>query len=263
MALSALRPTVRRRRLYEDVASALEATIREGALMPGDPLPSERELTVQFGVGRTAVREALFHLQKMGLIELKSGERAKVRHPSPEVVFQGLAGAARHMLAQPDGVRQFQDARTFFEVGLARHAAKHATAADLRDLGAALDENRQSIGDLAKFERTDVAFHYVLALIPRNPIFTAFHSAIAEWLIEQRHVTLTYPGNNKIAFRAHKAIYEAIAARDADRAERMVRSHLSHVSTAYWRAVNEAAAGKLPKPAIVKPTRGRKPGGAR
>src|SRR5690242_9703456 len=128
MALSALRPTVRRRRLYEDVASGLEAMIREEALNPGDPLPSERELTVQFGVGRTAVREALFHLQKMGVIELKSGERAKVTRPTPAVVLEGLAGTARHMLAQPDGVKQFQDARSFFEIGLARYAAKHATA---------------------------------------------------------------------------------------------------------------------------------------
>src|SRR3954470_21532962 len=181
---------IRRRRLYEDVASGLEAMIRDGALSAGDALPSERELTVQFGVGRTAVREALFHLQKMGVIELKSGERAKVRRPTPEGVLEGLSGAARHMLSQPDGVRQFQGARAFFEIGLARHAAKHATAADLRELSAALEANRQSIGDLAKFERTDVAFHYVLAVIPKNPIFTAFHSAIAEWLVEQRHVTL-------------------------------------------------------------------------
>src|SRR5689334_21075887 len=130
MALSALRTTVRRRRLYEDVASGLEAMIREGALATGDALPSERELTVQFGVGRTAVREALFHLQKMGVIELKSGERARVTRPTPEVVVESLAGAARHMLTEPDGVRKFQDARTFFEIGLARHAAKHATESD-------------------------------------------------------------------------------------------------------------------------------------
>ena len=108
MAVSALRKaTIRRRRLYEDVASGLEAMIRDGALQPGDALPSERELTVQFGVGRTAVREALFHLRKMGVIELKSGERAKVTRPTPEVVLEGLSGAARHMLAQPDGIRQF------------------------------------------------------------------------------------------------------------------------------------------------------------
>jgi GntR family transcriptional repressor for pyruvate dehydrogenase complex len=239
MAVSALRTqTIRRRRLYEDVASGLEAMIHDGRLQPGDPLPSERELTVQFGVGRTAVREALFHLQKMGVIELKSGERAKVTRPTPEVVLEGLSGAARHMLTQPDGVKQFQDARAFFEIGLARHAAKHATAADLRELGAALEVNRQSIGDLAKFERTDVAFHYVLAVIPKNPIFTAFHSAIAEWLVQQRHVTLTtHPGQNQLAYRAHKAIHDAIVARDPDRAERVMRAHLSQISDAYWQAI--------------------------
>ena len=248
MVLSALRtpkPTIRRRRLYEDVASGLEAMIHDGALQPGDPLPSERELTVQFGVGRTAVREALFHLQKMGVIELKSGERAKVTRPTPEAVVGGLSGAARHMLAQPDGVRQFQDARAFFEIGLARHAAKHATAADLRALGAALETNRQSIGDLAKFERTDVAFHYVLAVIPKNPIFTAFHSAIAEWLVQQRHVTLTYyPRQNQLAYRAHKAIHDAIVARDPDRAERVMRAHLNQVSSAYWEATADAGSAK-------------------
>src|SRR5690242_7335198 len=140
--------TIRRRRLYEDVASGLEAMIRDGALSAGDALPSERDLTQQFGVGRTAVREALFHLQKMGLIELRSGERAKVTRPTPEVVVDSLAGAARHMLTEPDGIRKFQDARTFFEVGLARHAAKHATESDLRALAEALDHNRQCIGDL-------------------------------------------------------------------------------------------------------------------
>jgi len=246
MALSAVRTTVRRRRLYEDVASGVEAMIREGALSAGDALPSERELTVQFGVGRTAVREALFHLQKMGLIELKSGERAKVTRPTPEVMMEGLAGAARHMLAESDGVRKFQEARTFFEVGLARHAAKHATGVDLRELAAALEANRQSIGDLAKFERTDVAFHYVLAVIPQNPIYTALHSAIAGWLVEQRHVTLAYPGQNQLAYRAHKAIYDAIAAKDADRSERVIRAHINQVSNAYWRAMEENGGGIQP-----------------
>jgi GntR family transcriptional repressor for pyruvate dehydrogenase complex len=216
--------------------------IREGALSAGDALPSERELTVQFGVGRTAVREALFHLQKMGLIELKSGERAKVTRPTPEVMMEGLAGAARHMLAEPDGVRKFQEARTFFEIGLARHAAKHATESDMRALADALDHNRQYIGDLAKFEKSDVAFHFVLALIPQNPIYTALHSAIAEWLVEQRHVTLAYPGQNKLAYRAHKTIYDAIAARDPDRAERVIKAHLNQVSNAYWRAMAENGA---------------------
>ena len=45
--------------------------------------------------------------------------------------------------------------------------------------------NRSAI--LPSFERTDVEFHHVLAVIPGNPIFEAIHAAIAEWLVEQRH----------------------------------------------------------------------------
>jgi GntR family transcriptional repressor for pyruvate dehydrogenase complex len=75
----------------------------------------------------------------------------------------------------------------------------------------------------------------VLAVIPRNPIFEAIHAAIAEWLVEQRHVTLTYPGANEVAYNFHAQIYKAIAARDPDRAERVIRAHLDQVAALYWR----------------------------
>src|SRR5439155_25188427 len=147
-----------------------------------DLIPSERELMREFGVGRPAVREALFHLKNMGLIELRSGERAMVTRPTAGVVVESLAGMARHMLSQPDGVRNFQDARLFFEAGLARHAARHATEGELSELKSTLEANRRAIDDLPRFERSDVDFHYVLAVIPKNPIFPAIHAAIVEWL---------------------------------------------------------------------------------
>lgn len=233
-----MQPTpIRRRKLSEEVALRLEAMIQEGGYRQGDQLPSERELMKQFGVGRPAVREALFALQTMGLVAINSGERARVTRPTPKLVIESLAGAARLLLSRPDGVRHFQDARTFFEIGLARHAAAHATEADLAELGRALEENRKSIGNIRRFEQTDMAFHYVLAVIPRNPIFTAIHGAIAEWLMEQRTITLTYPGQNEVAYRAHEAIYEAIAARDPDRSERVIREHLDQVAGLYWEVV--------------------------
>ena len=180
---------IRPQKLYEQVAQRLERRILDQSYSPGDLIPSERDLMREFGVGRPAIREALFHLRNMGLIELRSGERAMVTRPTAGVVVDTLAGIARHMLAEPDGVRNFQDARLFFEVGLARHAAQHATRSDLADLEAALESNRAAIGDLPRFERTDVAFHYVLAVIPKNPIFPAIHAAIVEWLVQQRHIT--------------------------------------------------------------------------
>lgn len=241
MISTPVRDLVRKRRLYEEVASRLEAMIVGGEYAAGDQLPSERELMQRYGVGRPAVREALFALQKMGLIAVSAGGRARVTTPTPEVVVESLSGAARHLLAAPGGVRSFQEARLFFEVGLARYAAEHASTDDLAELDRALAANRQTIGDIARFERTDVAFHYVLAVIPRNPIFTAIHSAIAEWLMEQRHITLSRPGQNEIAYRAHAAISKAIAARDPDRAERLMRAHLEQVADVYWQSVGSPA----------------------
>ena len=226
--------TVRRRKLYEDVAGQLESMIHEGRYRPGDQLPSERELMQMFGVGRPAVREALSAMQRMGLVAINSGERARVTLPTPRVMFESLAGPVRHLLAAPEGIRHFQEARTFFEVGLARHAAEHATAAEVTQLREALAANESAIDNIIAFERTDAAFHYVLAVIPRNPIYTAIHEAIAAWLTEQRHVSLQRKGQNEIAYQAHRAVFEAIAARDADRAERVMRGHMEQVIKTYW-----------------------------
>lgn len=227
---------IRRRRLYEDVADHLDKLIQAGAYAPSDLLPSERDLMKHFGVGRPAVREALFHLREMGVVELRSGERARVTRPTPQLVINALAGTARHMLSAPNGVQAFQGARAFFEVGLVRHAANFATRQDIADFEIALENNRQSLGDLDRFQTTDVAFHYVLAVIPRNPIFLAIHAAFAEWLLEQRKTTLA-PGEDQIAYEAHRAIFRAVAERNPDRAERAMNDHLDHVVRRYGEIV--------------------------
>jgi DNA-binding FadR family transcriptional regulator len=231
---------IRPQKLYEQVSARLEARIIDKTYDVGDLLPSERDLMREFGVGRPAIREALAHLRNMGLVELRSGERAQVIQPTPEVVVDALSGVAKHMLIAPDGVRNFQNARLFFEVGLARHAAAHASPAEIDQLRSALEVNHAALDDLARFEKTDVDFHYVLAVIPHNPIFPAIHAAIAEWLVQQRHITLNWPGRKgtaEQAYAAHKAIYEAIAARDPDRAEKAMRDHLAHVASVFWEAM--------------------------
>ena len=145
---------LKRTRLFEQIAEILEHRIRGRDVMAGTELPSERDLMKEFNVGRTAVREALFHLQRMGLVELKPGARARVAAPSPAAVMSSLAGSARYLLSEPEGIRHFQDARILFETGLIRDAARLATDDDIERLRAALEANRESIGDLRRFERS-------------------------------------------------------------------------------------------------------------
>lgn len=235
---SALLPVepVRRRKLSEEVADQLRAMMLSGQLQPGQSLPSERELMSLFGVGRSSVREALYALQRMGLVSIRNGEPASVTRPSAKTLVDELSGAVTLILADPRGARELQQARTLFEVMLVRYAAQHATDDDIARLKQALDANREARGDPVRFGKTDVAFHQVLAEIPRNSIFTSLQAAVSSWLAEQRAVSLRTKGAEKAAYEAHLAVYRAIASRDPDAAERAMNSHLDAVGDYYWRA---------------------------
>jgi len=237
------RETITRRRLSDEVMDRLEGLIHSGEFSLGEKLPSERDLMERFGVGRPSVREALFSLQKMGLVAISSGERARVTKPTPETVLNGLTGTVRHMLTDAQGVRHLQEARLFFEIGLARDAALHAADEDIARLEKALAENRQTLGDMEAFERTDVTFHYVLAEIPRNPVFVAIHEAVVGWLTEQRNTSLRNAGVAESAYEWHAKIFRAVADHDVDAAEQAMRGHLNDVSQHYWRVKGSAETG--------------------
>jgi GntR family transcriptional repressor for pyruvate dehydrogenase complex len=227
--------TIERKKLFQQVAAHLEGLILDGRLKPGDQLPPERDLQNRFGVGRPAIREALIALQRSGLIEISNGTRAKVAMPTAHDLVSGMGSAVRQMLSTDDSQRHFQGVRFFFETGLARHAARAATPSQIERLEEKLVCNRDAIGDRERFIETDVAFHFVLAEITGNPVFIALHDALSGWLKEQRVVTLDAPRQERIAYKAHAAIFEAIAVRDADRAEEAMADHLRQLEKTFWR----------------------------
>lgn len=227
--------TIERKKLFQQVAAHLETQILDGRLKPGDLLPAERDLQTRFGVGRPAIREALIALQRSGLIEVSNGARSRVAMPTARAVVSGIAPAVRQMLSTVDGQKHFQGLRFFFETALARSAARDGAAQHIEKLKTALYANRDAIGDREKFIETDVAFHFVLAEMTGNPIFVALHDAMSAWLREQRVATLDAPRQEKTAYKAHLAIYEAIAARDPDRAEAAMASHLRQLARMFWR----------------------------
>jgi len=217
---------VERKTLSEQVAEQLERDILEGRLKEDDQLPTERQLMEQFGVGRPAVREALFYLQRLGLIAINSGTRARVIRPTADAVMTRLSGVTRQLLSRSEGQQYFQEARAMFEISLARYAAVHASKEEIDSLHRAIGENRQALGDEARFKRSDNDFHGVLAGIARNPIFNAVHEGLSEWLDDRRAQVLQRDGEDLAALKAHTEIVEAIASGDPDAAESAMRRHL-------------------------------------
>ena len=231
---------IRRRKLSQEVQERLEADICSGRFAPGTSLPSERELMKRFGVGRPSIREALFSLQKMGMVQVNGGEPTRVTEPRAEALVRELSGAVRLLIGDPVHMRALQDARTLFETALARRMAQVASEGDLARLEAALDANRRAMGDPQEFNRTDLAFHFAIATSSANSIVVALHEAVAEWLTEQRTESLKLVGVERRAFEAHSRIYDAIRRQDPDLAEREMRGHLEDISRYYWQSKSNA-----------------------
>ncbi|WP_143589540.1 FCD domain-containing protein [Thalassospira mesophila] len=225
---------VKRQRLHEQVALQIEDIIRDN-YKPGDPLPSEREFMELFDVGRSAVREALTLLSRMGLVVVRNGEKARVAEPTAKAMIDDLSGVARLLLADAEGIHHFQEARALLEIGLVRIAAQQASDKDLQVLRALLDDNRDSQDDSEAFLRSDEAFHIAIAKIGGNPIFTAVYTGVVEWLDDQRNISAKSLDGNRTAYQAHEKIYAAIAAHDPVTAEQAMEDHLTAVAERYWR----------------------------
>jgi GntR family transcriptional repressor for pyruvate dehydrogenase complex len=70
---------ITRRSVRDDVFDQLAAEVVQGAIRPGEPLPSERRLAEVLGVSRPAVREALQRLVHAGLVEVRQGDATTAR----------------------------------------------------------------------------------------------------------------------------------------------------------------------------------------
>lgn len=237
MSLTSAKP-----RRYQKIVRHFEEAMLSGELSPGDRLPSERELMASFGVGRGSVREALFALQKMGLVALAAGERAHVTRPTAKKMVRELSGAARQLLAAPEGVRHFQEARQLLECALAREAARKSTPDGMRALFDAMEAHRTSTRREPAIA-ADIAFHYRIAEMSGNPVLTALHTALGEWLREQRATSVQVAGAKRSAEIAHRRVYEAILAQDPDAAAVAMAGHLDEVEGFYW----QAAQGNCPQ----------------
>ena len=223
-------------RVSTRIADQLAARIDGGEFVKGDRLPSERELALQYGASRTSVREAILLLQSRGLLDRENRARARVTRPDSARMLDMLSGAARTLVDSVEGIANLQEARAMFEVGLVRHAARHATPKQCERLALVLAENRKAIGDPVAFAETDMAFHLAIAAIPDNPIFVSLHGALSQWLLQQRLTGLKVQGSVRSAYRHHEAIYEAIAAHDVDGAEAAMADHLAKVARYFWKA---------------------------
>ncbi|MEM9474941.1 MAG: transcriptional regulator NanR [Pseudomonadota bacterium] len=225
---------IRRKKLADQVEERILAFIREKRLKPGDTLPSERELMVQYQVGRPAIREAMQNLHRMGVAEIKHGERPRVAEPSFDIMAGQMALTMRHLLSHnATTMEHLKEARATFETQMARIAATRSRPGDIIELKQILVRQSELHADPHSFMEMDARFHAAVAAISGNPIFASLSQALFEWLAQFHIEMVQRQGLEKLTLAEHEAILSAIEARDADLAAKHMADHLNRANTLY------------------------------
>jgi GntR family transcriptional regulator, transcriptional repressor for pyruvate dehydrogenase complex len=222
--------TIRAPASYELVVDQIRRAIQIGRFLPGEKLPTERELAGQLGVSRTTVREAMRVLQGEGLIEIRRGRAGGAVVIAAENTPAELRQVLRRRLAELENVFDY---RLAVEPAAARLAAQRRTKADLIRLRdtvrtlAALAAGADDGGDVSppsRFFATDAEFHHRIALASRNPLLvTAVSDARAAMFLPVGGVfTALHPTANL----HHEEIFAAIEAEDGDAAARSMGAHI-------------------------------------
>ncbi len=225
---------IKRRKLSDEVQSRLLALISVGRLEPGAALPSERELMSEYQVGRPAIREAMQNLQRMGLVEIKHGERPRVGQPNLEALIEPMALGMHHVLTHSASTMEhLKEARVVFECQMVAIAAAQARPADLERLEAVLGRQEGQRADPAVFLALDGQFHVEIAAISGNPIFLAVSRAIFDWLARFHVDMVRKRGAEHLTLSEHRTILETIRAGDVAAAQAAMRDHLLRANALY------------------------------
>ena len=192
---------------------ALSRRILTLGLAPGTNL-DETQLSAEFGLSRTPMREVLRQLVHDGYAQFKEHRGVRVAELSP----QSLRG---FFLAAP-----------MVYAAILRLAAQHRTDTQVRALEAAQDAFAAALesGSAADRALANTEFHRITGEMAANPYLApSFHRL----LVDHARISMTFyqptdaaqASNVASASAQHRAMIDAIAARDADRAARRAHDH--------------------------------------
>jgi GntR family transcriptional regulator, transcriptional repressor for pyruvate dehydrogenase complex len=212
-------------RNFEHVVDQLRRAIETGELKSGDKLPSEPELAGLFGLSRSVVREALKVLELSGYLEVRRGYGGGTFVCAPPAE-EFTTVAPPPLPAVSVSARQLIEVRSAVEPYAAGLAAARGSEA-----GAGLDEAMDAMdahGDRpAEVLRAVFDFHLEVARICGNPVFTGVLETMRPAFYWAMRDDVLDPDWQQRVASEHRAIAAAIAAADAEAAERLMREHIA------------------------------------
>jgi len=242
---------VRRSQLVDEVIQQLRSRLTSGDFKVGDRLPPESVLVSELGVGRTTLREAVRVLEHAGLFEVRQGSGTYLRSITDTDTYAPRLRNAR--------VLEVLDVRRALEIEMTRMAAAYRTDAALAAMRDALDRMRRGMEshDERAFIDAEMEIYRVIAAGTQNSIMIEIYTLFSEALRRALAQIIAIPGVMPDCLGRHEQLFNAIAARDVDRAEAVAKAHLERVTRLVHDVLGDARvtdAGRTPGAATFKLT---------
>jgi GntR family transcriptional regulator, transcriptional repressor for pyruvate dehydrogenase complex len=217
--------TVRRNKVYEDVARQIERLILK-KLKPGEKLPSERELAEMLSVSRSSIRDAIRSLELVGMVEPRQGAGTIVREITAGALANPLTNAIKR---KEEMVTELLDFRRIIEPPLAARAATHASIEDTAEMEEILARQEQKLRRGESTIPEDSEFHYAIALASGNSVVLKVLDILMDMLRDTRERSLQIEGRPQKSLAGHRRILAAIKRHDAEGAKDAMRRHIEDV----------------------------------
>jgi GntR family transcriptional repressor for pyruvate dehydrogenase complex len=222
---------VRLNKASQQIVSQIRALIFEGRLSPGDKLPSESALLAQFHVSKQTLKEALRALEYMGLIDMRKGVTggAFIVEVDTAVIREVLAN---FLYFKNLSIRNLSEVRKIVEPYAAGMAARSISEKDLQTLGDLVKSSKrrqESRTYSTEITNVDLEFHRVIANGTNNPILVLMVDFVETVMADLKKVVKPGAAFAAEVLRAHENIYEAIAAKDEERAASEMQKHILDV----------------------------------
>lgn len=222
---------VRREKVSLSIMEQIREQIVSGSFRPGDPLPPEKEMTIQLGVSKHTLREALRALEAMGLLEIRKGAGGG---PVVCAVDQGLFfdSMVNFFSFQDVSIEDLTQVRALLEPYLARQAALKKDpelVLRLEELNLACQETvaagRSIVGG-----KEEIEFHVALAESSGNQVLIALLDFVNRFLAQLKLAKKPGAEFSARVLASHQAITRAIAAGDGERAAKEMEAHVLAVA---------------------------------
>lgn len=227
-----MNPIGEKRNSQSAVQFLLDAFNREllsGALQPGDQIPTEVELSEQFGVSRNTVREAIKILVAMGVLEIRRPVGTFVCEGFSEPMVSPLIYGV--ILGRGDSYDELMDLREIMETGTMLTAIRNAGDEEI----AALSEPLVRLGQACRSETPDVeevfrrddAFHEAIMHLAHSRVVERIADTVRTMTHDMRHESVQLmleSGRGEELYQAHEKLYRILSTRDVEGVYREIRS---------------------------------------